>query len=227
MGDEVAINTLVDAAKTVLEETGAPERLDELKTTARQRRERSDMLWFELILSMATWGNSSGSDLATNEEYYSQVKYNHLLPMGEDKRIGHLKDVLHDAGVRYQNKKSRYISSHIDRIEEKGGLEITQEEFESQDGKDAKMDFLREFKGIGDKYARNIGMDIFHPDFRDTIALDNRINGISDELGVEFDSYEEHEQFYVDVAERLGMTAWELDRLLYRYTDDVTAHIAE
>ena len=227
MRDETTIDTLVDAVKTVLEETEAPERLEELKTTARQRRERSDMLWFELILSMATWGSSSGSDLATNEEHYSQVKYTHLLLMDEDKRIDHLEDVLLAAGVRYQNKKSRYISSHVDRIEEKGGLEIAQEEFESQDGKDAKMDFLREFKGIGDKYARNIGMDIFHPDFRDTIALDDRINGISEELGVEFDSYEEHEQFYVDVAKRLGITAWELDRLLYRYTDDVTAHIAE
>jgi hypothetical protein len=70
-------------------------------------------------------------------------------------------------------------------------------------------------------------MDIFHPDFQDTIALDARINSISNELGVEFDSYEEHEQFYVDVAERLGMTVWELDRLLYRYTDDVTAHVAK
>jgi len=57
------------------------------------------------------------------------------------------------------------------------------------------MDCLRKFKNIGDKYARNIGMDIFHPDFQDTIALDARINRISDELGVEFDSYEEHEQF--------------------------------
>jgi hypothetical protein len=83
------------------------------------------------------------------------------------------------------------------------------------------MDFLRKFKGIGDEYARNIGMDIFHPDFRGTIALDTRIKGISDELDVEFDSYEKHEQFYVSVAGQLDITAWELDRILYRYTDEI------
>lgn len=60
-----------------------------------------------------------------------------------------------------------------------------------------------------------------------TVALDTRINRITDKSGLEFDSYERHEQFYVDVAERLDMTAWELDRLLYGYTDDVIAHIAE
>lgn len=84
---------------------------------------------------------------------------------------------------------------------------------------------MREFKGIGDKYARNIGMDVFHPDFRDTIALDDRIDSVSDELGVEFESYEKHEQFYVDIADRLDMTAWELDRLLYRYIDEITDEI--
>lgn len=87
------------------------------------------------------------------------------------------------------------------------------------------MDFLREFKGVGDKYARNIGMDIFHPDFQDTIALDTRVKGISDELSVEFNSYEKHEQFYISVADRLDTTAWELDRILYRYTDEVISEI--
>ena len=227
MGDETAIDTLADAVKTVLEETEAPERLEELKMTARQRRERSDMLWFELILSMATLRGSSGSTLATDSEYYSQVEYETLRGMDDSERIDHLERVLLDAGVNMHLRKADFINAQLKRIESLGGLDAAQQAFESQEGKEAKMDFLRKFKGIGDKYARNIGMDIFHPDFQDTIALDARINSISDELGVEFGSYEEHEQFYVDVAERLGMTAWELDRLLYRYTDDVTAHIAE
>jgi|APHM01.1.fsa_nt_gi hypothetical protein len=143
----------------------------------------------------------------------------------EDERIQHLEDVLLDAGVNMQNKKSQYISSHVDRIESIGGLGSAQEKFGSKDGKNAKMEFLKQFKGIGDKYARNIGMDLFHPDFRDAVALDTRVGNITDKLDIAFDSYEDEEEFYVRVAEQLGTTPWELDRTLYRYTDEVIENI--
>ena len=227
MGNEAAIDTPVDTVEAVLEETNAPERIEGLKQNARQRREREDMLWFELILSMATLQGSSGSTLATDGEYCSQVEYETLREMDDSERIDHLEGVLLDAGVNMHLRKADFINAQLKRIESLGGLDAAQQAFGSQEEKEAEMDFLQKFKCIGDKYARNIGMDIFHPDLRDTVALDARMNSISDKLGVKFGSYGGHEQFYVDVAERLGMTAWELDRLLYRYTDDVTAHIAE
>lgn len=217
--------TLANAVRNVLEETDADKRIEELKQTAQQRRERPDMLWFELILSMATLRGSSGSTLATEDEYYNQVQYQTLLEMNEDERIDHLEDVLLDAGVNMHLRKADFINAQVQRIDSLGGLNSAQQEFEERDGKEAKMDFLREFKGVGDKYARNIGMDIFHPDFQDTIALDTRVKGISDELSVEFNSYEKHEQFYISVADRLDTTAWELDRILYRYTDEVISEI--
>lgn len=226
MQQSVAEQRLSEAVERVLERTDADERIEKIKNKTKQRRERSDTLWFELILSMSTWQGSGGSDLATEEEYYSQVTYDNLLQMDEDERIPHLEEVLLEAGVNMYQKKSRYISSHVERIESMGGLEAAQEEFESKNGKEAKMEFLKQFKGIGDKYARNIGMDLFHPDFRDTIALDTRIGNVTDELDIEFESYEEEEEFYVSVADRLGITPWELDRLLYRYTDEVVEDIS-
>lgn len=225
MQQPVAEERLTNAVETVLETTDAKERIEEQKQIAETRRERSDTLWFELVLSMSTWQGSSGSDLATEEEYYSQVKYDKILQMPENERVQHLKEVLLDAGVNMQDKKSRYISSHVTRIESMGGLEEAQEEFESRDGKDEKMEFLKQFRGIGDKYARNIGMDLFHPDFRGTVALDTRIRNVTDELDVDSDSYEQEEEFYVSVANRLGITPWELDRILYRYTDEVIQEI--
>lgn len=226
MRQSVAEKRLTEAVERVLEEMDADERIEKIKNKAKQRRGRPDTLWFELILSMSTWQGSGGSDLATEEEYYSQVTYDNLLQMDEDERIPHLEEVLLEAGVNMYQKKSRYISSHVERIESMGGLEAAQAEFESKDGKEAKMEFLKQFKGIGDKYARNIGMDLFHPDFRDTIALDTRIGNVTDELDIEFGSYEEEEEFYVSVADRLGITPWELDRLLYRYTDEVVEDIS-
>ena len=74
--------------------------------------------------------------------------------------------------------------------------------------------------GIGPKYSRNMLMDIFHPDFRDSIAIDQRILSISRLLELRFKNYNEHENFYLDVADGAGLSGWELDRLMYRFTDE-------
>ena len=50
--------------------------------------------------------------------------------------------------------------------------------------KTAKIQFLKTFKGIGQKYARNMMMDVYDKDFRDSIAIDARIDGILDKLGL-------------------------------------------
>ena len=64
-------------------------------------------------------------------------------------------------------------------------------------------------------------MDVYHPEFRDSIAVDIRIQKISDELGLQFENYADHEFFYVDSAHRAGLNGWEIDRLLYNYNTEV------
>jgi hypothetical protein len=80
---------------------------------------------------------------------------------------------------------------------------------------------MRQFAGIGDKYARNIWMDVYDPDFRTTIAIDERIKRISAALGVTFRTYADHERFYQDIAHEAGLDGWDLDRLLYNFRDDI------
>ena len=48
-------------------------------------------------------------------------------------------------------------------------------------------------------------MDVYHPDFRDSIAIDWRIEKISRALGVTFGSYLEEEQFYLHAAHAAGL----------------------
>jgi hypothetical protein len=84
---------------------------------------------------------------------------------------------------------------------------------------------LKKFPGIGDKYARNIMMDVYHPDFRDSIAVDARINAISNALGLSFASYRDHEAFYLDVAKEAGLNGWELDRLLFNFRTEVESRL--
>jgi N-glycosylase/DNA lyase len=96
----------------------------------------------------------------------------------------------------------------------------------AQDGKEAKIAFMKRFYGIGPKYARNIWMDAYHPDFYDSIAVDLRIKKITEALSYSFKTFEEEERFYQDIAKEAGLQGWELDRLLYEYTDHFLAVIA-
>lgn len=182
--------------------------------------EQKDFVWHLLLQSFATWGNSRGwKGLIGTEENYRRVTYERLEEMPTGRRPGHIEEVLREAKVRYPERKARYLSENVEIIREMGGLQAAREEALARPGAEAKIKFMKQFKGIGDKYARNIWMDARHPDFRDKVALDQRIRGITDLLGKDFESYEAEEAFYLEIAEEAGLTGWELDRLLYNFTD--------
>ena len=86
-------------------------------------------------------------------------------------------------------------------------------------GRDAKLAFMLQFDGIGDKYARNIWMDVYHPDFHDAIPFDERIKKITAAMGYSFARYDDHERFYRELAHEAGLQPWELDRLLYHFNE--------
>ena len=69
-------------------------------------------------------------------------------------------------------------------------------------------------------------IDAYHPDFRDTMAIDLRIRKITEALGYSFKTYEEEERLYQDIAKEADLQGWEVDRLLYEYTDRFLSAIA-
>jgi len=111
------------------------------------------------------------------------------------------------------------LAEDFDRVAQLGGPRQAKAELLKRNGCEAKIQFWREFKGIGKKYARNIMMDAYHPDFRNFIAVDERLKKVSRFLGLAFHTYEQEEQFYLEVAKRAGIEGWELDRMIYRFRD--------
>jgi hypothetical protein len=102
-----------------------------------------------------------------------------------------------------------------------GGQEL------AQNGREGKVAFMQRFHGIGHKYARNIWMDVYHPDFRNAIAVDERIQRISESLGYLFKNNAEHERFYQEIAKEVGLEGWEGDRLLYNHRDEFLARVMD
>ena len=145
---------------------------------------RPDFLWHYLLQSFATMGRSAGWDgLIGNRANYNRVTYPALQALPDSDRLRVAREVCRAAKVRMPDKKGDYIVGCFDRIQDMGGPEAAKEQLFALAGRDAKIRWLKAMPGIGDKYARNIMMDVYHEDFQDSIAVDARIKAVSERLG--------------------------------------------
>jgi hypothetical protein len=201
--------------------------LDNLKRWGQEELERPDFVWHILLQSFSTWGGARGHEgLIGNQDNYSRVTFAALSEVDADARPLVLEEVFLAAKVRYAVVKAKLMSRNYDLVAKMGGpVEATKQAL-AQDGREAKIAFMKRVHGIGPKYARNIWMDAYHPDFRETIAVDLRIRKITKALGYSFKTYEEEERLYQDIAKEADLQGWEVDRLLYEYTDRFLSAIA-
>ncbi|WP_430253119.1 hypothetical protein [Neorhizobium sp. DAR64872/K0K18] len=88
----------------------------------------------------------------------------------------------------------------------------------------ACIKLLKAIPGISDKYARNLMMDVGHPEFMDgSFALDSRILGFLEAttgLGHTYSQTSKTkwtENELVAIAHEAGHTAWEVDRLIFGF----------
>ncbi|MEZ6096043.1 MAG: hypothetical protein R3C03_17770 [Pirellulaceae bacterium] len=214
---EVVRSKLAHAARVLADVKSV--KLDELKSNARDL-EREDFIWHYLLQSFSTQGNSKGYfGLIQNPANYELVRYPKIGSIPAADREQHLFQVLKASKVRYPSVKARNLVKCFDIISGMGGLKSARDRLLECAGRDGKVKFLKQFPGIGEKYARNMMMDVYHEEFRDSIAIDSRIESISEAWGLDFNRYDGHEGFYLSVADRAGLNGWELDRLLYWFTE--------
>jgi hypothetical protein len=185
--------------------------------------DRPDFVWHELLLSFATMSNSRGAQgLIHDVQNYRRVTFKALKRISTSgARCKELVRVLRAAKVRMPQKKAVWLANAFERVEHLGGPKQAKENLCRREGSEGKIQFWKEFDGIGEKYSRNIMMDVYDLDFRNYIAVDSRINKISRALGVTLRGYKAKEDFYLGVAKKARIEGWDLDRILYRFRDFV------
>jgi hypothetical protein len=225
MDKESKRQSLIDALRNLTPEM--EETLRRNKEEGREEADRPDFVWHFLLQSFATMGNIRGWDgLLGNRENYDRVTFEALSGLDHVERLKVLNEVLRAAKVRMPSKKAAWLNLNYEMIAEIGGPEEATRQALAQADKEAKIAFMQSFHGIGDKYARNIWMDVYHPDFRDAIAVDERIKRITQALGYSFKTYAEHERFYQEIAREAGLEGWEVDRLLFQHQGEFLAAIS-
>jgi hypothetical protein len=204
------------------------DKLEELKTRECESN-RPDFIWHFLLESFATMGSSRGyTGLIDDPSNYNKVTFEALLLLPPPDRRRTLKDTLRLAKVRMPDKKAEWLAENFELIWAMGGPAAARTELFSRTTPEDKIEFLKRFKGIGPKYARNIFMIVYDSDFRNFIAVDKRIKSISRKLGLSFPrSYPEEQQFYLDVAACAGLSGWDVDRLIYTFDEEVLSALED
>ena len=196
------------------------------KERASQLRQRPDLLWSELVGAAATLGNSRGwVNLSNDPEALASISYAALRPLTPVQREAQILAVLRKAKVRMPTVKAPRLAANFSRIEDLGGVEEASRTMLGLRSRLEKLAFMKSFHGIGEKYARDIWMDIYDDSFRDAVAIDARVKSVAEALGFNGTGYESYESFFVAIAADAGLEPWELDRLLYKFTDHFLAAI--
>ncbi len=210
--------TLAARARTVARKHRL--RLKELKS-AHENLARPDFLWHYLLLSFATMGRAAGRHgLIETPSNYERVTNEALAALSARARRKQVEETCRAAKVRMPAKKAEFIMGCFNEVKRMGGPIAARQILLGLPGREAKIRFLKALPGIGDKYARNIMMDVYHEDFRDCIAVDARIKSISKAHGLSFRTYSEEEDFYLGIAREAGINGWELDRLLFNFQSE-------
>lgn len=191
-----------------------------------QPPEDEDWLWSNLLLSFSTMGNAQGAKgLMDDPTNRSRVRYDLLASMALEDRATHLERVLRQAKVRWPARKAEMIARDVDVLRDLGGPAEAGKRALKEPRREARLAFLKQFVGIGSKYAHNIWKDIGHPEHQDSIALDSRIKGITRKLGLTFKTYDEEMAFYQGVAAELGVTGNALDYALFESHKEIVGFL--
>lgn len=193
-----------------------------LKRRAASRRRDPVYLWEALISALSTLGNARGYDgLVTNRGNFERVSFEVLDSIDPRRRERHIEAVLRDAKVRMPVVKAGWLARNFAFVKELGGPREATALARRQRGSEAKRLFMRQFLGIGEKYARDTWMDSHDPDFRDCIALDVRVLKVSALLGFAEADYAAHERLYQKLAREAGRETWEVDRLCFHRNKEI------
>ncbi len=122
--------------------------------------------------------SETGKGLEFIASIASRVKRHKAPAFAKNAKGWATRDTLCAGVVRMSDKKAVWLATNFDKIRTMGGPAEVKTKMLAQPGRDAKIAFLESFDGIGPKYARNIFMNVYHPEFRQSVAVDSRIDSV-------------------------------------------------
>lgn len=202
-------------------------------TEAPEKREQSDWTWYLFVQSYATNGGVKRWDGFVQSGRSEEIRWGRI----EQESGGRL-----DVSLEYLNALSpqfldpwrRFgtqpaLLSTLTRFWNAGGPANIALEWESKRDKADLLNYLKSYHYIGNKYSRNMCMDVADPLVLDSFAFDHRLNNILNHVSgfAEQRTYLRKERWLKEILTEIqnrnhnlrNMRCWHLDRLLFQQYD--------
>jgi hypothetical protein len=185
-----------------------------------------DELWRRVLSQIAVVGRAEPGHRVQHDPLIAeQVSINRLKKLSTEVRIAkHLHDVFVRIGVRFAGKswqadrKARAAARNFLRLRDAGGPKCFFSTISKEETEGARIQALRDkFEYYGMKGCRDILIELRLA--KNCMALDVRIYGILDSVGVRVSPDDVYRQVEIElvnkVARPLGLSGGQLDRILF------------
>lgn len=180
---------------------------------------RPDWIWVSLLEAAATLGRTPRNMRCLLSVLGKRFGWAQVADLTDADLSTSLEQVYLQHGVRFRNRKIAWAKSNRKYLKNYGDPQKFKERWINED-LNAAINLLVEFSGVSAKYARNIGMVACDARFMNCAALDTRIlrllRTINPRLPTTGDWYHHTEAYMQELASRLEMTTWDLDRTMYQ-----------
>ncbi len=193
--------------------------LEENLISARAKRDHPCWLWNVYLMSICTNGGSQNYE-CKRDQYGIELNWDRIVRLCEQDRKTLFSNL---PNLRRHSLLAPALNATFQRIRQAGGPGNLAGQYDELTTAAVRMKFWKSFAGIGEKYSRNIPMDIGDELFTEHIALDSRINDLIDRVdgAPRRSCYRAREKFVVGLGTEAGIgNAWFLDRLLYRFHNE-------
>ncbi len=189
------------------------------KWAERQGRRR-DRPWMGFIVAFATNGGVRHwiKQVGPTQERYA---WNAIVRLSARQRRERLIEATNPRRRWKWNKKKKELwypkklETCFKEFKKAGGPKGIRKQYRAKKPGAERIAYLKKFEGIGDKYARDIPMDSYDALFRNYIALDWRLKKLLLFAFPKRLNYNDGEEFYRQVAHKLKIDCWTLDRTLF------------
>lgn len=197
--------------------------LDEIRAESVEWGKHLEWPWNGFILSWATYGGSKNWPSRIQPLYNAEYSWEALSSVDEQTRLNRF-SVL--GNPRYRSKVAIWAPMVFDRLANPGGPVAARSHYFSLTTARERIAYVMSFSGFGEKYGRNIPMDIYDDLVRDNFALDHRLRTFLAACGYRDVTYARGEELLGELAAELSTDAWTLDRVIYGKLDLLMGRLA-
>jgi len=208
---------------------GDQDRLDAQFISATRLRAQEGWTWYVLAQSYATNGGVKTWDAFAAQGGGDLIQWDALFgdcPNDVEAAATRLEALSHRfLAPRRAGRTRPALLATFRRFHAVGGPEVIARTWMGHNRTETLLGWLKTFPMIGDKYSRNMCMDVAHPLVLNHVALDHRLNALCDRVegAPPATPYGPREAWLLGLAAELGVNGWHLDRLLFGRYDEIGA----